>query len=77
MNLLQQTSPDVWFTQTWVVTLAVDDGRITLAPGRLKTVHSGIETVHAIESVAETQTILRDRFAMSGLNLPEGFPISR
>lgn len=77
MNEYQQTSPDIWFTQTWVARLQVPDGRMSATPGTFKTVRSGIESLRELTTVSETETVLRDRFGMSGLELPDEFPIDR
>ena len=77
MCIIQQTSPDVWFTQTWVATLPLPDGRMTLSPGSFTRTRGGISKKTDVVSVADTQLILRERFAMYDVRLPPTFPITR
>ncbi len=77
MCTFQQTSPDVWFTQTWVVTLPLRDGRMTLSPGSFKRTRAGIVQQTDIDSVEQTESILWNRFGMTEIRLPDTFPISR
>lgn len=73
MCTVQQTSPDVWFTQTWTVTLPLSDGRLTLAPGSLTRTRAGIKRQTAVTSLQQATEILRTDFGMIGIELPDDF----
>jgi N-hydroxyarylamine O-acetyltransferase len=64
-----QTSPDSHFTQAPLATLAMPNGRITLAGDRLITIKDGQRSVQKVPSADAQRSILKDRF---GLVLPEG-----
>jgi N-hydroxyarylamine O-acetyltransferase len=64
-----QTSPDSHFTQAPLATLAMPNGRITLAGDRLITIKDGQRSVQEVPSADAQRSILKDRF---GLVLPEG-----
>jgi len=71
----QQTSPDVWFTQRWVVTLPTERGRLTASPSGLHERAEGWNADVPIDSVAKLEHVLRYRFGMTGIELPADFPI--
>ena len=74
MCQFQQTSPDVWFTQTWVATLVLPDGRMTAAPGSLTRTRAGIKRRTPITSLGQLLEVLRAEFGMVGVELPHDFP---
>ena len=71
----QQTSPKVWFTQSWVVTLPLEDGRMTAAPGSFTRTRDGIKQRREIAERSDLQQLLREQFGMTGLELPPEFPV--
>lgn len=75
MCRFQQTSPDVWFTRSWVVTLPLPDGRMTASPGSFTRSRGGIKRRQEVSSRTELQVLLRDEFGMSGIELPDDFPV--
>ena len=74
MCTFQQTSPDVWFTQRWVVTLPLEDGRITAAPGSFTRVRSGIRRRIEILSALHLTEILQADFGMLDIDIGAHFP---
>ncbi len=71
----QQTSPKVWFTQSWVVTLPLQDGRMTAAPGSFTRTRGGIKQRRDVVERSDLEGLLRDEFGMTGIELPAGFPV--
>lgn len=64
MCLWQQTSPESSFTQRRVCTRATPDGRLTLSDMRLITTANGQRSERPLDSEAECQLVLRDRFGI-------------
>ena len=59
MCVVQQTSPEIWFTQTWVATLTLKDGRLTASPGSLTRTRDNIKKKVEITSSAHLQATSR------------------
>jgi len=77
MCRFHQTSPESHFTRGWVASLATADGRKTLKPGTLIETRHGERTETAVTSLAATQALLRDAFAMTEFELPADFQWAR
>lgn len=73
MCIIQQTSPDIHFTQHRVCSIATSDGRVTLADDRLIiTTPSGRDERPLLDDTA-VATALREHF---GITLPRASPVT-
>ncbi|MEW9503084.1 arylamine N-acetyltransferase family protein [Jeotgalibacillus marinus] len=61
----QQTSPQSHFTQKLTITLATEDGRMTLSEESLTITKRDIKTQVTISSQKERERILRDKFGLA------------
>jgi len=59
-----QTSPQSTFTQGRVVTLAIEDGRVTLTEMRLESTEGGRSEVRTLGSDGAYRDVLRERFGI-------------
>jgi N-hydroxyarylamine O-acetyltransferase len=63
-----QTSPASHFTQKTVCSVATPTGRVTISGDRLVETSEGVRTERLVQSEAELQTLLADRFDITGVH---------
>ena len=59
-----QTSPDSFFTQSPICSLATEDGRLSLSGMRLITTAAGVRSERELAGEAERGAVLRDLFGV-------------